>query len=38
MRATLAEVMEIKGRIQAILQLNFAGEGNEKPSCLAEAI
>jgi hypothetical protein len=38
MRATLAEVMEIKGGIQAILQLNFEGESKEKPSCLAEAI
>jgi acyl dehydratase len=37
-RATLAEVEEIKGGVQATFNLNFEVEGKEKPACVAEAI
>jgi acyl dehydratase len=37
-RATLAQVEEIKGGVQAILNLQFEVEGKDKPACVAEAI
>jgi acyl dehydratase len=38
MRATLAQIEEIKGGVQAAFNLQFEVEGKEKPSCVAEAI
>ena len=38
LRATLAEIEEIKGGVQAIYHLSFEVEGKDKPSCVAEAI
>lgn len=38
MRATLAQIEEIKGGVQATFNLQFEVEGKEKPSCVAEAI
>ncbi len=38
LRATLAQIEEIKGGIQATFNLSFEVEGKEKPSCIAEAV
>lgn len=38
MRADMAEAEEIKGGIQAVIKFTFEVEGQEKPSCIAEAI
>lgn len=38
LRATLAQLEEIKGGVQVTYQLNFEVEGKEKPACIAEAI
>ena len=38
LRATLAQVEEIKGGVQATFNLQFEVEGKEKPACVAEAI
>ena len=38
LRATLAQVEEIQGGLQATFQLQFEVEGKEKPSCVAEGI
>ncbi len=37
-RATLAQIEEIKGGVQATFDLQFEVEGKEKPACVAEAI
>jgi len=37
-RATLAQVEEIKGGVQATFNLQFEVEGKDKPACVAEAI
>ncbi len=37
-RATLTEVEEIKGGVQATFNLSFEVEGKDKPACVAEAI
>ncbi len=38
LRATLAQIEEIKGGVQATFNLQFEVEGKEKPACVAEAI
>jgi len=38
LRATLAQIEEIKAGVQATFNLSFEVEGEEKPSCIAEAI
>jgi len=38
LRATLAQVEEIQGGLQATFHLQFEVDGKEKPSCVAEAI
>jgi acyl dehydratase len=38
MRATLAQVEEIKGGVQATFNLQFEVEGKDRPACVAEAI
>lgn len=38
LRATLAEIEEIKGGVQATFNLQFEVEGKEKPACVAEAV
>jgi len=38
LRATLAQIEDIKGGVQATFNLSFEVEGKEKPSCIAEAI
>jgi acyl dehydratase len=37
-RATLAQIEEIKGGVQATFNLQFEVEGKDKPACVAEAI
>jgi len=37
-RATLAQLEEIKGGVQAAFNLQFEVEGKDKPACVAEAI
>jgi acyl dehydratase len=37
-RATLSQVEEIKGGVQATFNLQFEVEGKDKPACVAEAI
>ena len=37
-RAALAQIEEIKGGVQATLNLQFEVEGKNKPACVAEAI
>jgi acyl dehydratase len=38
LRATLAQIEEIRGGIQATFNINFEVEGKDKPACVAEAI
>jgi acyl dehydratase len=38
LRATLAQIEEIKGGMQATFNLQFEVEGKDKPACVAEAI
>jgi hypothetical protein len=38
LRATLAQIEEIKAAAQATFNLSFEVEGKGKPSCIAEAI
>jgi len=38
LRATLAQVEDIQGGVQATFHLQFEVEGKEKPSCVAEGI
>jgi acyl dehydratase len=38
LRATLSQVEEIRGGVQAIFNLQFEVEGKEKPACVAEAV
>ena len=38
LRATLAQIEEIQGGVQATFNLHFEVEGKEKPACVAEAL